>query len=360
MKIGILTYHRSDNFGALFQAIASRKFFESLGHEAYHIDYWPEYHKAMYAPFSWWLFWRKGLKDKYVYLRMSLMKYSESKERRKKYTKFVEKYIEPYCAPDGLVFDTIFYGSDQIWRKQPYIDAYNPVYFAHNNYKAKRHVALSASAGILPNSQEDIACFKSLLDRFDCISVREQSLKDLIEDLGYKATLTCDPALFLTAEKWNEVFPEKVVKKKSYLLLVNYIEESFNKGAVKKLAKTMGLDYVCINGSVIHNSENEDLNNVAPLELFDYIRNAEFVCTSSFHALVFSLIYHKQCLASFKQNAKRAESLLDELGIRRRLLEPGVSYLNNNDPIDYCMVSKKMAIFREVSLEYITTSLMHE
>lgn len=38
MKIGILTYHRSHNYGALFQAIALRHKLEALGHEVYFID----------------------------------------------------------------------------------------------------------------------------------------------------------------------------------------------------------------------------------------------------------------------------------------------------------------------------------
>ena len=358
MRIGILTYHRSDNFGALFQAIASRRYLESLGHEAYHIDYWPEYHKAMYAPFSWWLFWRKGLKGKFFYLKRSIKKYSESKDRRGKYTKFVKKYIEPHCAPQGMIFDVIIYGSDQIWRKQPYIDTYNPVYFAHNDYKAKHHIALSASMGILPSTQDDKEYFKSLLDRFDSISVREQSLKELVEEFGYTATLTCDPALFLTSEQWNEVFPQSVVKRRGYLLLVNYIEGSFDTAAVKSLAKMMGLDYVRINGSVIQHSEVGDLRNVAPLELFDYIRNADFVCTSSFHALVFSLLYHKQCYAAFKHNAKRAESLLIALGIESRLLEPRSMMMKPNDTIDYSTVDAKMGELRNNTFDFIGKALI--
>ena len=358
MRVGILTYHRSDNFGALFQAIASRRYLESLGHEAYHIDYWPEYHKAMYAPFSWWLFWRKGLKGKYSYLKKSIKKCSESRDRRRKYTKFVKYYIEPYCAPKGMFFDVIFYGSDQIWRKQPYIDAYNPVYFAHNDYQAKHHIALSASVGILPSTQEDKERFKFLLDRFDCISVREQSLKELVEGFGYSATLTCDPALFLTAEQWNEVFPDNVVKRSGYLLLVNYIEGSFDIAAVKLLAKKKGLDYVCINGSVIQHSEESDLRNVAPLELLDYIRNADFVCTSSFHALVFSLLYHKQCYAAFKHNAKRAESLLQTLGIESRFLEPGCMMINPKDNINFDIVEAKIGELRNITFDFIDKALL--
>lgn len=357
MKIGILTYHRSDNFGALFQAIASRRYLESLGHDAYYIDYWPEYHKAMYASFSWWLFMRKGLLGKYFYLKNTILNLSNSKTRRKRYDRFVKEYIEPHCASNSMAFDAIFYGSDQIWRKQPYINDYNPVYFAHNDYIANRHIALSASAGILPETAEEKKIFKSLLNRFDNISVREQSLKDLVEELGYKASLTCDPALFLTAEQWDTIFPQGGFKKKGYLLFVNYIDGSFNREEVKELAKSKGLDYICIDGSVIQNPEEEDLMNVAPKELFEYIRNADFVCTTSFHALVFSLLYHKQFYAAFKQNSKRAESLLTILEIHERLLKPHSSIPLINS-IDYNVVDHNLSVIREKTFSFIKTSLL--
>ena len=51
MKIGIVTYHRTNNYGAVMQALATRFVLEDMGHEAYYVDYWPEYHKEMYQVF---------------------------------------------------------------------------------------------------------------------------------------------------------------------------------------------------------------------------------------------------------------------------------------------------------------------
>ena len=60
MKIGILTYHRSHNFGALFQAIATRKVLSDFGNDVYYIDYWPNYHVSMYSRFSFEEFIRRN------------------------------------------------------------------------------------------------------------------------------------------------------------------------------------------------------------------------------------------------------------------------------------------------------------
>lgn len=357
MKIGILTYHRSHNFGALFQAIASRRYLESLGHEVYYINYWPKYHRAMYSPFSFWLLRRKRPYGMYLYIKNCLKNLSANLKRTKRYSRFIRQYMEPHYAPSKICFDAIFYGSDQIWRVQPYINDFNPVYFAHNQFQAKKHIALSASAGILPKNDEETGRFKSLLDSFDSISVREESLKDLVESLGHKAQLTCDPALFLTAEQWDGIFPRQELNRNKYLLFVNYIEGSFNKDEVKRLAEAKGLDYVCINGSAISHYEDGDLCNVAPLELFDYIRNADFVCSSSFHALVFSLLYHKQFLVSFKHNARRAESLLNLLDLDDHILEPGSVCPVDNEVIDYGPVDHALDKLRGSTFSFIHTSL---
>lgn len=357
MKIGILTYHRSHNFGALFQAIASRTYLESLGHEVYYINYWPNYHRAMYSPFSFWLFWKKGLLGKYNYLRSSIKRLPASLKRNKQYSSFIQHYIMPYYAPKGTAFDAIFYGSDQIWRKQPCINDYNPVYFAHNDFKSKKHIALSASAGLLPQTEEEKSRFKSLLARFDKISVREENLKEMIEGFGYKVQLTCDPALFLTAEQWDIVLQHRESKQKGYLLLVNYIENSFNVEEVKRFAQNKGLEYLCINGSAIKHPHKGDECNLSPLQLFDYIRNADFVCTSSFHALVFSILFNKQFFTAFYENSKRAESLLKVLGIEDRLLAPDAIISDEIVPIEYSSLANKLALLRMDTFEYIKRSL---
>lgn len=357
MTIGILTYHRSHNFGALFQAIASRSYLESLGYKVYYINYWPEYHKAMYSPFSLWALRRRGIKGGVYYARTSIKNLFGNLKRRNIYNKFIKRYIQPFYAFPSQEYDVIFYGSDQIWRKQPYINDYNPVYFAHNNYKSLKHVSLSASVGILPENNSDINRFKGLLDRFDAISVREHSVVDLLHSFGYKATLCCDPALLLNSRQWDSIFPQAKKEHEKYLLHVNYIEDSFDLNEVKSLATSLGLKMVCINGSVIVNHHKGDLNNVGPEALFNYIRNADFVCTSSFHALVFSLLYHKQVYASFKQNSKRAESLLESLEIRERLLPIKSAIPHDKVLIDYKSVDRKLSDIRRETMNFINTVL---
>jgi hypothetical protein len=49
MKIGILTYHRAHNYGAMLQAYALRSFLREQGHQVEFVDYWPKSHQKQYV-----------------------------------------------------------------------------------------------------------------------------------------------------------------------------------------------------------------------------------------------------------------------------------------------------------------------
>lgn len=111
--------------------------------------------------------------------------------------------------------------------------------------------------------------------------------------------------------------------------------------------------FVKINGSVMAKDTPDAITSASPLELFNYIRNASVIFTSSFHALVFAIIYRKDFYASFANNASRAESLLNHLGIRNRLLPAGSSIPVIGGDIDYISVHKRLSLLRNESTNYL-------
>ena len=56
MRIGILTYHRAINYGAILQSYALQTYLEQRGFDASLVDYWPYYHKAIYKIFNFQYF----------------------------------------------------------------------------------------------------------------------------------------------------------------------------------------------------------------------------------------------------------------------------------------------------------------
>ena len=91
MKIGILTYHRSHNYGALLQGIALKEVLVRLGHQVTFIDYWPAYHRHIYALFSFhWMMARKGIRAKISYLKNCIANYKNRKNRKTNFDAFIK------------------------------------------------------------------------------------------------------------------------------------------------------------------------------------------------------------------------------------------------------------------------------
>lgn len=350
MKIGILTYHRSQNYGALLQAIALRKVLADMGHEVTFIDYWPAYHRHMYALFSFpWMMSRKGLKGKMSYLKSCINNRVYRKKRRDNFEKFISEYIEPYTSSETEAYDIIFHGSDQIWRKQPEINTYNPVYFGRHQIRSNRKVSYAASMGILPERESDKLKFKDLLSNLDSISVRERDLLDLVVSLEYPdARQDIDPTLLLSSDDWISMFDLKKHETGEKYALYYKIKDSFDVACLRRFAKSRGLKLKIIHSKATGKNTDYQVTTAGPKQFMDLIYNANFVFTSSFHGLAFALRFHKPFLASFSNNGGRAASLLSNLGLSDRLLEPRSEIMNNIDSINYMEVD---SILEQMSFE---------
>lgn len=92
-----------------------------------------------------------------------------------------------------------------------------------------------------------------------------------------------------------------------------------------------------------------------PIEFLSLVKNAEYVFSSSFHGLVFSIIYHRQVFASFKTNAGRAKSLLNVLGMSDCYLENNQELPSNLPKIDYVIVDNKLKTLRKSSVDFLNS-----
>ena len=206
MKIGILTYHRSHNYGALLQAVATRVVLERMGHEVFYVDYWPKYHQRMYALINWKNIFSWHINKAYTYMKNLMKTFRNRKLRIKKMENFIAKYIQPYCLSCQADYDIVIYGSDQIWRKQPGISTYNPMYFGANNIRCKSHISFSASMGILPQNPKENERVRTLISHLNKISVREVDLKNYLDRLGFtNVAVTVDPTLLLSHKQWDTI-----------------------------------------------------------------------------------------------------------------------------------------------------------
>ena len=87
---------------------------------------------------------------------------------------------------------------------------------------------------------------------------------------------------------------------------------------------------------------------------------SEAIITDSFHACVFSIIFHKPfyVLKNIERGFARINSLLTQLGLEKQVIVNMEGYLQvRNNKIDYQFVDKKLSELREASLSFLIDNL---
>ncbi len=360
MKIGISTYHRAHNYGALLQAVALRNKLTSLGHEVSFIDYWPDYHKADYALFNKYLFKNISFLGKLNYIRKVTFSATTIQKRRNIFLNFIDKYIAPFSETitPKLSYDAIVYGSDQIWGKLKCNgNRFDPFYFGVHNIPTKQHISYAASMGVLRDAPIDKKFLKETLTKFSDLGVRESDLKGLLEDCSLdNVHLTLDPTLLLDKKEWTNLLDIRKKEQEPYILFYDLMENSFDLNAIKEFSQKKGLKLKVLKGKVNSTQYGvETIDEAGPIEFINLIANAEFVFASSFHGLAFSIIFEKPFFVSYKNNSSRAQSLLSSLKLQERLLPPLTKEIPEIEMKDYKDTNELIKEIREKSLRYISS-----
>lgn len=92
MKIGIITFHRANNFGAVLQCYALQETLRHLGYEAEVVDYREPFTELIYNPIRWDIM-KQGLTRPRLMVGYLLKVLPERYKRAKKYNAFREKYL---------------------------------------------------------------------------------------------------------------------------------------------------------------------------------------------------------------------------------------------------------------------------
>lgn len=355
MKIGILTYHRSHNYGALLQAIALRNVLSEMGHEVAFVDYWPGYHKRVYSQFKWLsacnIF--HPLRS-FNYITNRIVSWKSIKQRITNINCFIKTYISPYCSSTTDKYDIIICGSDQIWRKQPEHFGYNPVYFGKNNYDTPKQISYAASIGMLPKSKADEKKVIELVKNLDGISVRENDLKQFLSKGGIQnVEVTLDPTLLLSADKWNRIIPQKRLISKNYALYYEVSPNCFNEDQMRQFCDKHNLMLLILRTKHLKTETETEMCSVAPDIFVNLIRYADFVFSSSFHGLALSIINHKNFLCSVSSGKSRLTSLMENLGISEHFIEPMTNIPSDVASINYKLADIRLDEMRKKSFHFL-------
>lgn len=356
MNVGILTYHRSENYGAILQALALAKAVRSLGLNPVFIDYQHPDHKELYALFSCTKYKKLTVFQKLKYVFVFLLTYRRKLRRKRNFQLFFNRYVaEGELGSVSASYDIVIYGSDQIWRKQSIIgiDGFLDIYFGSNVISAKKRISYAASMGDIRLERGDVEFLESAFSNFNAISVREDDLKELVTNsTGIVPAHVVDPVFLLEKEEWKEIASPRLLKQKYILFYCLGVSQEATR-AVERLSRETGLEVVELNGRIIARaSRSQRWNVVGPSDFLSLLFFAEIVVTSSFHGLCFSVLFNKNFFAFPIKNPRRIESMLIDLGLESRIIREAEE-VDLKATIDWPLVNKKMERKKEMSMDYL-------
>lgn len=370
MKIGILTYHFSDNYGALFQAYALRQWFLDQGHHAEFINYHPDYVESGGRINISNLFSKQNLKVVYLKLSKLQRQWLGNKQLNKEFDYFRNHYLGITDPEFKTIYelekfnhnyDLLVCGSDQIWNPSEQFGL-DPVYFL--NFKTKktdvRRISYAPSFG---RGEVDVrfhAELKSMLKLIDAISIREQSGVPIIENLiGTKPACVPDPTILL--EDYSNIMKPYELTSKKHVFCYGLRSRDVIGDVAENISEKLGCAlYSPYNA---HRRWKEIGKTVypCPRQWLYLLNSSEFVVTNSFHGTALSILLNKPfvfvgLLGVREKFNSRALNLLGSVGLQAR-------FINNFDsntikelcdnPINWDDVNNKLAYMRNVGSSYL-------
>lgn len=311
-KIGIVTINDYDNYGNRLQNYATQEVLKKMGYSPLTL----KNHNILNTKNKFII-----RIPKFVILRLKeILKYNRKRYKKfKNFNSYIDKtkfWITPYSKINDK-YDFFVVGSDQVWK--PTYGRMRDVDFLCFA-KPEKRIAYSASFGIdeLPDEKKEFA--KKYLNSFKKISVREESGRRIVEELTSRkdVELLIDPTMMLNANEWDKVSkkPEQLCNEK-YILnyFLGTISES-RKREIERIAKK----YDCKIINIL--DRNDPFYETGPSEFLYLEKNAFLICTDSFHASVFSIIYNRPFIVFEREDNKvnmnsRIETLLTKFKLEK-------------------------------------------
>lgn len=330
MKVGIITFHASHNYGSMLQAYALQQTVMKLGHECEIINFRTERQKRFYRPFYFVKGWRPKVKalvfPKLAFNDWRKYRLFERFLKEKLILSEKEYHTSEELANAGLDYDAYISGSDQIWNTHCF--DFDWAYYLNFVRKGKK-IAYAASMGPIPDLQvlevNDSEIVNNVTD-YDAISVRENNTNKRLKKAGINdiGCVNLDPTLLIDRIGWEKIILEEPLIKGNYIYLYTpWFSEHFEKVYEKaaSLAEKRNMKVVVSKSEGYKKWKNNNFfefyTAVGPLEFLNLIKNAKIIIAESFHAVVFSLIFNKPFIILNGNADSRISNLIALLDLKK-------------------------------------------
>ena len=389
-KTAIVSCYFQHNYGSMLQAYATQMALDKLDYENETIDIAGFNHEIKKAKILYFakasltsdiLISKLGMAKNVLIKKFSKNDYARlSKVRSDRFDAFGKKYFRlssRYSSKEELGkkcdenYSSVLVGSDQLWLPGNIAAEYYTLNFVPTTVNSIAYATSFGQSSLPKDSAKKATIF---LKKIKHIGVREESGQKLVKKLaGRNVPVVCDPTLLFTGDEWMKIQKKEPIIKGKYILCYFLGNNPPHREFAEKLKKETGCKIVALThlDEFVKSDEgyaDETPYNIDPADFLNLIRNAEYVCTDSFHCSVFSILYKKEfyTFRRYNRNTRQStNSRLDTLfkitGIEGRLLagdEKIVDCLNIKT--DFDEAHKKLAGVRQQSYEYLKVALQDE
>ncbi len=311
-KVLISTFNNSkNNYGAVFQSCALSKFIETMGHSVCFLTL--KQRAKTSAP-------KKSLKlvVKQLVYNIITLPTKKGKHRRTKgfynFTKRTQKQVvfDDYdqVKNNPPIADVYLSGSDQVWNPK----TIHEELFCSFVSKEQILISYAASMGteVIPKQNESI--FRSYIARYKSISVREDTMINIIKQYTeLPVSQNIDPVFLMSKQQWSELSkPYKKLKFRKYIFAYIIEWDKAYQEKILKLKEETNLPIVLVSlGGLRKSFANQMVFDASPEEFLFLLLNSEIVVSSSFHGTALSILFNKPFLSILgKDKPTRIQSLL--------------------------------------------------
>lgn len=370
MRVGILTYHFSDNYGALMQAYGLREWFIRRGIEANFINYHPRYVEEGGKFEAIWrsVNIRRNLKT--AYLRMSHWRRQVfgSQTQAEGFASFRRHVLgvngRRLLTIDDLAgqadIDLLVCGSDQIWNPSDQ-NGLDPVYFLNFDLRGRaRRISYAPSFGRSTIDSEFRDDAGNMIRRLNAVSVREASGVNIVKSIsGCDSVIVPDPSILIGD------FSPLLVPPSSSGHVFSYALRSGE--GIAEVARTIRsrLGVEVLSPYNAHRRWPEIGRTIYPTphEWLSLLSAASVVVSNSFHGIAMSLIQKRPFIAIPLPGKKaglneRVHNLLAQVGLTDRILNVDDATPRRiaelcESPINWPLAERKLSDMRDVGSSFL-------
>ena len=367
MKVGILTFHRADNYGAVLQTYALYSQCKEMGYDTEVIDYRCSAIENVYWPIRFPKL-RRNMYRWAISAASYLCYEQEWREKAKRFNSFRELFSMSSPHYDTTSkreieekYDFIITGSDQIWNRGILSEPNYWYCYKKETESDTKVISYAASVGSLTRFKQGFGDYETVLRDYDAISVRESDVQAYLEEvMDRKVYTVLDPTLIVDKQLWLNLIRHDDNKREKYLVYYDVAQNKVSRKIAGDIARKNKCAIVKFNQIKSPTMNTKYFSDAGPIEFLNCIYNAECIVTSSFHATVFSILFGKKFVAALHPiTGERIRSLLTMLGLESRIVYEHDKNIMEvmNQPIDYARVEEKLAALREFSINFLTNAL---